>query len=137
MGIESPVHLLFIAVVALIVLGPKRLPEVARALGQGIREFRGAMDAAAHPAEPAQPPAAQSPTLALPAPAVAPAVAPAPAVAQAVAPAPAVAQAPAPTPAPAVEQAATEPTAVAGAGDAPGIADRVQGPDQGAAADES
>jgi TatA/E family protein of Tat protein translocase len=44
-GIENPVHLLFIAVVALIVLGPKRLPALARALGQGIREFRAALEA--------------------------------------------------------------------------------------------
>jgi sec-independent protein translocase protein TatA len=43
MGIENPVHLLFIAVVALVVLGPKRLPELARALGKGMREFRQAM----------------------------------------------------------------------------------------------
>ena len=43
MGIESPVHLLFIGAVALLVLGPKRLPEVARALGKGLREFREAM----------------------------------------------------------------------------------------------
>ena len=43
MGIENPVHLLFIAVIALIVLGPKRLPELARALGHGIREFREAI----------------------------------------------------------------------------------------------
>jgi TatA/E family protein of Tat protein translocase len=42
-GIENPVHLLFIAVVALIVLGPKRLPGLARALGHGIREFRDAI----------------------------------------------------------------------------------------------
>jgi sec-independent protein translocase protein TatA len=39
-GIESPVHLLFLGAVALMVLGPKRLPELARALGKGIREFR-------------------------------------------------------------------------------------------------
>ncbi|HTB70647.1 MAG TPA: twin-arginine translocase TatA/TatE family subunit [Solirubrobacteraceae bacterium] len=44
MGIESPVHLLFIAVIALVVLGPKRLPALARALGQGIREFRESLD---------------------------------------------------------------------------------------------
>ena len=44
MGIESPVHLLFILLVALIVLGPKRLPGLARALGQGICEFRGALE---------------------------------------------------------------------------------------------
>ena len=43
MGIENPVHLIFIAVVALVVLGPKRLPELARALGKGMREFRQAM----------------------------------------------------------------------------------------------
>ncbi len=43
MGIENPVHLLFIAVVALVVLGPRRLPELARSLGRGIREFREAM----------------------------------------------------------------------------------------------
>jgi len=58
MGIENPVHLLFIALVALIVLGPKRLPKLARALGQGIREFRGAFEqGASEPAESAsQPP---------------------------------------------------------------------------------
>jgi len=44
-GIENPVHLLFIALVALVVLGPKRLPEVARALGKGVREFREAISA--------------------------------------------------------------------------------------------
>lgn len=43
MGIENPVHLIFIAIVALVVLGPKRLPELARALGHGIREFREAV----------------------------------------------------------------------------------------------
>lgn len=52
MGIESPVHLLFIAVVALIVLGPKRLPDLARALGQGIREFRQSLDEGANEPEP-------------------------------------------------------------------------------------
>jgi TatA/E family protein of Tat protein translocase len=52
MGIESPVHLLFIAVVALIVLGPKRLPQLARALGQGIREFRGSLEEGAKSPDP-------------------------------------------------------------------------------------
>jgi sec-independent protein translocase protein TatA len=47
MGIENPVHLAFIAIVALLVLGPKRLPELARALGHGIREFREAVGAGA------------------------------------------------------------------------------------------
>jgi sec-independent protein translocase protein TatA len=43
-GIDSPVHLLFLGAVALLVLGPKRLPEVARALGKGMREFREAIN---------------------------------------------------------------------------------------------
>jgi len=43
-GIENPVHLLFIAAVALIVLGPKRLPALARALGQAVREFRASLE---------------------------------------------------------------------------------------------
>src|ERR1700719_2383975 len=43
MGIENPVHLLFIAIVALVVLGPRRLPDLARALGKGVREFREAI----------------------------------------------------------------------------------------------
>jgi sec-independent protein translocase protein TatA len=43
MGIDNPVHLIFLAAVALIVLGPKRLPELARSLGHGMREFRESM----------------------------------------------------------------------------------------------
>jgi TatA/E family protein of Tat protein translocase len=43
-GIESPVHLLFLGAIALMVLGPKRLPELARALGKGMREFRESLD---------------------------------------------------------------------------------------------
>ncbi len=41
--ILQPSHLLFILVIALVVLGPKRLPEVGRALGRGLRDFRGAL----------------------------------------------------------------------------------------------
>jgi sec-independent protein translocase protein TatA len=44
MGIENPVHLIFLAAVALIVLGPKRLPELARAAGKGMREFRESLN---------------------------------------------------------------------------------------------
>jgi sec-independent protein translocase protein TatA len=50
-GIESPVHLLFLGAVALMVLGPKRLPELARALGKGIREFRESIEAGSHDEE--------------------------------------------------------------------------------------
>jgi sec-independent protein translocase protein TatA len=41
--ILQPTHLLFILVVALLVLGPKRLPEVGRSLGKGLRDFRSAV----------------------------------------------------------------------------------------------
>ena len=41
-GIGMP-ELLIIMAVALIVLGPKKLPEVAKALGRGFIEFRRAM----------------------------------------------------------------------------------------------
>ncbi len=37
-------HLIFIGAVALVVLGPKRLPELARALGKGVREFRESIE---------------------------------------------------------------------------------------------
>jgi sec-independent protein translocase protein TatA len=47
-GIDSPVHLIFLGAIALMVLGPKRLPELARALGQGMREFREALDTESH-----------------------------------------------------------------------------------------
>jgi sec-independent protein translocase protein TatA len=41
--ILQPTHLLFVLVIALLVLGPKRLPEVGRSLGRGLRDFRQAM----------------------------------------------------------------------------------------------
>jgi sec-independent protein translocase protein TatA len=59
MGIENPVHLIFVAAVALIVLGPKRLPELAKALGHGIREFREAISQEG--GAPAQEPNSQHP----------------------------------------------------------------------------
>jgi sec-independent protein translocase protein TatA len=55
--ILQPTHLIFILVVALLVLGPKRLPEVGRSLGKGIRDFRGAMsgiDEAVNPSDTSQ-----------------------------------------------------------------------------------
>lgn len=42
-GIGMP-ELILILALALIVLGPKKLPEIARALGKGLSEFRRATD---------------------------------------------------------------------------------------------
>jgi sec-independent protein translocase protein TatA len=45
-NILSPAHLLLVLGVALLVLGPKRLPEVGRGLGSAIRDFRGSLSGA-------------------------------------------------------------------------------------------
>ena len=42
-GIGTP-ELIFILVIALLILGPKKLPEVARAIGKGLGELRRATD---------------------------------------------------------------------------------------------
>jgi sec-independent protein translocase protein TatA len=46
--ILQPTHLLFILVIALLVLGPKRLPEAGRSLGRGLRDFRSALSGDDH-----------------------------------------------------------------------------------------
>jgi sec-independent protein translocase protein TatA len=42
-GILQPTHMIILLVVALLFLGPKRLPEAGRALGQGLKEFRSSI----------------------------------------------------------------------------------------------
>ena len=66
MGIENPVHLIFLAAVALVVLGPKRLPELARAAGKGMREFRESLNGEGSAEEPAGPVVVQPATLPTP-----------------------------------------------------------------------
>jgi sec-independent protein translocase protein TatA len=39
-NVLQPTHLLVILIIALVFLGPKRLPGAGRALGQGLNEFR-------------------------------------------------------------------------------------------------
>ena len=39
-GLLQPTHLIILLGVALVFLGPRRLPEAGRALGQGLREFK-------------------------------------------------------------------------------------------------
>jgi len=43
-GILAPQHLIIILVIVLVIFGPKRLPEIGRGLGKGIREFKGSMN---------------------------------------------------------------------------------------------
>lgn len=53
----GPTELIIVLVIALLVLGPKRLPAAGRSLGQGMREFRtsltGAKREEAEPVDPA------------------------------------------------------------------------------------
>ena len=44
-GLFQPMHLIMIAGIALIVFGPKKLPELGKGLGEGIRGFKSAMAA--------------------------------------------------------------------------------------------
>lgn len=43
-GLESPMHLLVVLVIAVLVLGPKKLPDAGRALGSGIRQFKDSLE---------------------------------------------------------------------------------------------
>jgi sec-independent protein translocase protein TatA len=40
MGLISPMHLLFLGLLAVIIFGPQRLPDIGRSLGKGMREFK-------------------------------------------------------------------------------------------------
>ncbi len=51
-GLFQPMHLLVIFAVALLVFGPKKLPELGKGLGEGIRALKEGMKD--HPNPPAQ-----------------------------------------------------------------------------------
>jgi sec-independent protein translocase protein TatA len=40
MGLDNPVHILLLLLVVLLVFGARRLPEIGRSLGTGLRDFR-------------------------------------------------------------------------------------------------
>jgi sec-independent protein translocase protein TatA len=44
-GLFQPMHLLIIAGIALLIFGPKKLPELGKGLGDGIRGFKSAIKA--------------------------------------------------------------------------------------------
>jgi sec-independent protein translocase protein TatA len=49
-GLFQPMHLLVIFGIALLVFGPKKLPELGKGIGEGIRGFKSAMKAEEKPA---------------------------------------------------------------------------------------
>jgi len=42
-GMFQPMHLVVIAGIALLIFGPKKLPELGKGMGEGIRGFKAAM----------------------------------------------------------------------------------------------
>lgn len=71
MGLDNPLHIAFLVVILLLVFGARRLPEIGRSLGAGMREFKDSvtgesksqsptLNAGNQPAQ-SPPPAAQAP----------------------------------------------------------------------------
>jgi len=56
----GPLELVIVLIIALVVFGPKRLPELGRSRGRGIREFRGLVGGDSHD-EPEPPEAIEPP----------------------------------------------------------------------------
>ena len=43
MGFDNPIHIIFILILLLLVFGAKRLPEMGKSLGSGMRGFKEAL----------------------------------------------------------------------------------------------
>ena len=50
LGLDNPIHLAFLLVLLLLVFGAKRLPEMGRSLGSGMRGFKEAITGEQAPA---------------------------------------------------------------------------------------
>ena len=53
MGLDNPLHIAFLVVILLLVFGARRLPEIGRSLGSGMREFKQSVTGESHPEPPA------------------------------------------------------------------------------------
>lgn len=54
MGLDNPLHIAFLVVILLLVFGARRLPEIGRSLGSGLREFKQSINGeSSQPALPA------------------------------------------------------------------------------------
>ena len=76
LGLDNPIHILFLLVIVLLVFGAKRLPEMGRSLGDGLRGFKDSVSGESHD-NPLSAMSAIEPTPA-PVPVIAPDTAPAP-----------------------------------------------------------
>jgi len=49
LGLDNPIHLLFIGVLLLLLFGAKRLPEMGQSLGSGLRGFKESLSGDSQP----------------------------------------------------------------------------------------
>jgi len=50
-GLDNPLHIAFLLVIVLLVFGAKRLPEMGRSLGEGLRGFKDSVSGETHAPE--------------------------------------------------------------------------------------
>ena len=62
---ESPWHIMIVAIVIIVLFGGRKIPELMRGMGEGVRGFKEGMSGVNQP--PAAPPPAQSSTIEKPA----------------------------------------------------------------------
>jgi sec-independent protein translocase protein TatA len=49
MGLDNPLHIAFLLILLLLVFGAKRLPEMGKSLGTGMRGFKDALSGESEP----------------------------------------------------------------------------------------
>jgi sec-independent protein translocase protein TatA len=49
MGLDNPLHIAFLLVIMLLVFGAKRLPEIGRSVGEGMRGFKSSLEGTSTP----------------------------------------------------------------------------------------
>jgi len=59
---DSPMHLLIVAIVILVLFGGRKIPELMRGLGEGVRGFKEGMSGTTPTQQPPAPPAQTSAT---------------------------------------------------------------------------
>ncbi len=55
MGLDNPIHVAFLLILLLVVFGAKRLPEMGKSLGSGMRGFKDALSGQQHDGAAAEP----------------------------------------------------------------------------------
>ncbi len=66
MGLDNPIHIAFLLILLLLVFGAKRLPEMGKSLGSGMRGFKDALGGEEHASLVAHQPVAAAPVAAAP-----------------------------------------------------------------------